>query len=132
MLDNLEFGKSTITNKILNKKVRKEGEVSKKSGVGKQTTTDATLYEIDEKTYLLDTPGFQTLDISDILSRDLGRYFREIKTYVRFCKYPGCSHIKEENCGVRKALKNGKISEQRYYNYIRLYSELKDGEKNRW
>ena len=44
----------------------------------------------------------------------------------------GCTHIKERNCGIKKAIENGKISHERYERYCKIYDELKDREKNRW
>ena len=50
------FGKSTITNKLLNKEIAEIGDISKKNKKGKNTTTDITLHEIEENSYILDTP----------------------------------------------------------------------------
>jgi len=44
----------------------------------------------------------------------------------------GCTHIKEQNCGIKKAIKDGKISQERYERYCTIYEELKDKEKHRW
>ena len=44
----------------------------------------------------------------------------------------GCTHIKEESCGVKKAIGNGKISQERYDRFCKIYKELKDKEKHRW
>ena len=44
----------------------------------------------------------------------------------------GCTHIKEESCGVKKAIENGKISQERYARFCKIYEELKDKEKHRW
>lgn len=38
-------------------------------------------------------------------------------------------HIHEPDCGVKQALKEGKISQVRYDNYVALYQELKDRRK---
>ena len=132
MQDNQEYGKSTLTNKILGEEITKEGEISKKNKRGKNTTTDITLYEIEKNTFLLDTPGFQTIDIFEIESKDLGEYFREFAPYIKNCEYIGCSHIKEENCGIKHAITQGKIANERYENYIKIYNELKDREEHKW
>ena len=44
----------------------------------------------------------------------------EFVPYLDKCEFQGCSHIKEENCGVKEALEAGKISSQRYENYIKF------------
>ena len=132
LLDNLECGKSTLTNKILGERITREGEISKKNKRGKNTTTDITLYEIAKDSFLLDTPGFQTIDIFEIESKDLCEYFRDFKPYIKNCEYIGCSHIKEQSCGIKQAVSQGKIQNERYESYIKIYNELKDREEHKW
>ena len=83
----LEYGKSTITNKILYKHVADTGDISKKNKRGKNTTTDSTLYMIEENSYFLDTPGFQTIDIFEIETKDLDKYFIEFKEHIKKCEF---------------------------------------------
>lgn len=52
--------------------------------------------------------------------------------FLSKCKFGGCSHIKEENCGIKKAVEEGKIAKQRYENYQKIYQELKEKEQKRW
>ena len=91
-----------------------------------------TLYEIGKDTYLLDTPGFQTIDIFEIETKDLAEYMIDLKPHIKNCEYTGCTHIKEENCGIKKALEEGKIPKTRYENYKIIYDELKEREENKW
>ena len=114
---NSGVGKSTLINKIFNEKLTEEGILSKKNKRGKNTTTQVTLYKIEENSYIADTPGFSTFDINEIEEKDLANYFIEFKPYIEKCQYADCSHIKEENCGVKKALEQGKISKERYNNF---------------
>ena len=44
----------------------------------------------------------------------------------------GCTHIKEENCGIKEALQEGKIQQERYDNFVKIYNELKDKEEHKW
>ena len=129
---NSGVGKSTLINSIFNKEITEEGEISKRNKRGKNTTTDTKLYKIDKNTYIADTPGFSTFDISDIESKDLDKYFREFKQYINNCEFIGCTHIKEENCGIKKAIEEGKISKGRYERYCKIYEELKEKENRRW
>lgn len=129
---NSGVGKSTLINCLFKENKTLEGEISIKNKRGKNTTTDVKLYELDNNTYIADTPGFSTFDIYEIPYRDLYKYFIEFEEYVSNCKYIGCSHIKEEECGVKEGLKDGKISESRYNNYIKIYNELKDREDHKW
>ena len=128
---NSGVGKSTLINAIFGKDMTQEGEISKKSKRGKNTTTSTKLYEIDERTYIADTPGFSTFDISEIESKDLAYYFKEFKKYIHDCEFIGCTHIKEENCGIKNAVKEGKIEQERYDRFCKIYQELKQKEERK-
>ena len=129
---NSGVGKSTLINAIFDKDVTLEGEISKKSKRGKNTTTYTRLYEIDKNTFIADTPGFSTFDVSEIESKDLCLYFKEFKKYIPDCEFVGCTHIKEENCGIKKAIKEGKIEQERYDRFCKIYQELKEKERRKW
>lgn len=128
---NSGVGKSTLINAIFERDVTLEGEISKKSRRGKNTTTSTKLYEIDEKTFIADTPGFSTFDISEIESKDLASYFKEFKEYITECEFVGCTHIKEKNCGIKNAVKEGKIEKERYDRFCKIYQELKEKEERK-
>ena len=100
---NSGVGKSTLINAIFNDTITQEGEISQRNKKGKNTTTSTKLYEIDENTYIADTPGFSTFDISEIEYRKLDQYFKEFKPLLENCEFVGCTHIKEQNCGIKKA-----------------------------
>lgn len=128
----LEFGKSTIINAIFDKEVTKEGEISTKNKKGKNTTTDIKLYELDKNTYIADTPGFSSFEITEIESSELDKYFIDFKKYIKECEFVGCSHLKEEECGIKKAIEEGIISKERYERFCKIYNELKDKEAHKW
>ena len=86
----------------------------------------------EENTYIADTPGFSTFDISEIESKDLANYFKEFKSNIKDCEFVGCTHIKEQDCGVKRAVEEGRISQERYERFCKIYEELKDREKHRW
>ena len=121
---NSGVGKSTLINSIFEQELTQEGDISDKNQRGKNTTTSTTLYKYKENSYIADTPGFSTFEINEIPKEDLCHYFVEFVPYLDKCKFQGCSHIKEENCGVKDALESGKISSQRYENYVKIYNNL--------
>lgn len=129
---NSGVGKSTLINAIFENNVTLEGEISAKNKRGKNTTTSIKLYEIDKDTYIADTPGFSTFDISEIESKDLENYFVEFKQEISNCEFIGCTHIKEEKCGIKKAIEEGKINIDRYNRFCKIYNELKMGENRKW
>ncbi len=128
---NSGVGKSTLINGIFNADITQEGEISKKNKKGKNTTTSIKLYKIDENSYIADTPGFSTFDISEIESRCLAKYFREFKKEIENCEFVGCTHIKEEKCGIKEAIKDGKIDESRYKSFCKIYEILKNKEEHK-
>ena len=111
---NSGVGKSTLINDLLGENTTEEGVVSHKNKRGKNTTTQVRLYKIKDNSYIADTPGFSTFEITEIEKRDLARYFKEFNQYIEECEYQDCSHIKEENCGIKKALEENKIARERY------------------
>lgn len=129
---NSGVGKSTLINSIFKKEETLEGEISKKNSKGKNTTTSVKLYKIGNDSYIADTPGFSNFDIYEIPYKELYKYFIEFNNYLEDCEYLDCTHMKEEICGVKKALEDGKISESRYNNFKKIYEELKDKEEHKW
>ena len=121
---NSGVGKSTLINSIFEQELTQEGDISDKNQRGKNTTTSTTLYKYKENSYIADTPGFSTFEINEIPKEDLCHYFVEFVPYLDKCEFQGCSHIKEENCGVKEALEAGKISSQRYENYVKIYNKF--------
>lgn len=129
---NSGVGKSSIINVLFGIEKTQEGEVSKKNKKGKNTTTDTKLYQLSENTYIADTPGFASFEITEIESSQLDKCFREFKNEIQNCEFVGCTHIKEQNCGIKKAMEQGKISKQRYERYCKIYEELKEKEAHKW
>ena len=129
---NSGVGKSTLINAIFKDTITQEGEISQRNKKGKNTTTSTKLYEIDENTYIADTPGFSTFDISEIDYKELDKYFKEFNPLVANCEFVGCTHIKEENCGIKNALQQGKIDSSRYDRFCKIYEELKEKDKYKY
>lgn len=128
---NSGVGKSTTINAIFEDNVTQEGLISQKNKRGKNTTTDVKLYEIDENSYVVDTPGFSTFEITEIESKDLDKYFREFSQEIENCRYVGCTHIKENECGIKNAVEQGRISSKRYERFCKIYNELKEKEERK-
>lgn len=121
-------GKSSLINKLCGCEMMQTGEISEKIGRGKHTTRHTELFaaeKIGDETYLMDTPGFSSLMVFLEDQYELCQYYPEFNDYEVNCKFQGCSHISEPVCGVKDALKEGKISPLRYDNYKLLYEELK-------
>lgn len=122
-------GKSSLVN-CLQDGVRMEtGGISRKIERGKHTTRHSELIPISEKTYIMDTPGFSSMDVPGFEKEDLWTCYPEFRQFEPNCRFQGCSHISEPDCGVKDALQEGRISQIRYDNYVLLYEELKNKPK---
>ena len=119
-------GKSSITNALQENVQMETGEISKKLKRGKHTTRHSQVIPVGHDTYLMDTPGFSSLYLTDIEEQELKDYFPEFRKYEDQCRFQGCRHIHEPDCGVKKALAEHKISQLRYEDYLGLYDELKE------
>lgn len=122
-------GKSSLINCLQEGRQMETGAISKKTLRGRHTTRHSEIIPIHGNAYIMDTPGFSTLDIPGLEKEDLQQYYREFAEYEPYCRFQGCSHIGEPDCGVKDALREGKISVLRYENYKLLYQELKEIKK---
>lgn len=116
-------GKSTLINEILGYMAMETGVVSKKIKKGKHTTRHTELIVINENTYVVDSPGFTSLNIEHINSCDLKYYYKEFRDLSKECKYKDCNHNKEMKCKVKDEIGND-INLARYNRYVFLYNEL--------
>ncbi|MBR4831835.1 MAG: ribosome small subunit-dependent GTPase A [Butyrivibrio sp.] len=125
-------GKSSLLNKLVPDAAMQTGELSRKIERGKNTTRHSELFfvkelsEGDTQTYIIDTPGFTSLGMFDVTTDSLMNYYPEFEPYEPDCRFGGCSHIAEPDCGVKRAVEDGHISKVRYDNYKILYEELKN------
>ena len=119
-------GKSTLINRLCPGAGMQTGEVSAKIGRGRHTTRHTELFFMEENTYILDTPGFTSLDISGISREDLELCFPEFSPYLGECRFRGCSHISEPSCRIKSAVTEGRIHPARFEDYVAFYDEVKD------
>ncbi|MCI8505241.1 MAG: ribosome small subunit-dependent GTPase A [Lachnospiraceae bacterium] len=118
-------GKSSLMNLLHPEAGMETGRVSEKIGRGRHTTRHTELFFLEKDTFLLDTPGFSSLDLFGLPCEKLRFYYPELFKLEGECRFQGCIHGKEPDCAVKKALEEDKISRERYENYLLLYEELK-------
>ena len=119
-------GKSSLVNELQTDVRMQTGAISDKIGRGKHTTRHSEIISIGQDTYIMDTPGFSSMDLPGFEKEDLWTCYPEFVPYEPECIFIGCSHIGEPDCGVKNALAEGKISRVRYDNYVMLYDEMKN------
>ncbi len=124
-------GKSSIINALLGKEIAVVGDFSKKVMRGKQTTRLVELYDLGNENYLADTAGFSKLseELLIVNENELKDYYPDFIKYAHMCKYKSCQHLKLDDCGVVKAVSDGKISKIRYENYKILRENIKKVKK---
>lgn len=122
-------GKSSLINRICPIAQMEVGEISRKIKRGKNTTRHTELFAMNAHSYIMDTPGFSSLNLFEIEKEELRNYYPEFKPYEDACRFSGCVHIKEPGCAVKAAIEQQQISELRYRNYQLLYTELKEKRK---
>ena len=122
-------GKSSLINLLALEACMETGEISKKIERGRHTTRHAELIQLKGDGYIMDTPGFSSLYLPEMEKEELQDCYPEFAAFEPYCRFQGCSHISEPDCGVKEALSEGKIHPVRYENYCQLYGELKDRKK---
>lgn len=122
-------GKSSLINDLQDAVQMQTGGISDKIERGKHTTRHSQIIPIAENTYIMDTPGFSSMDLPGFSKEDLWTCYPEFVRFEPGCRFIGCSHIGEPDCGVKTALAEGKISQVRYDNYVQLYQEMKNMRK---
>ena len=122
-------GKSSLINKLQSDVSMETGSISEKIERGKHTTRHTEFIPMEKDTFIMDTPGFSSLAVFDMEKEELEQFYPEFDEYRDLCRFNGCSHTHEPGCGVKEAIKEGKISKERYENYKLIYEELKNRKK---
>jgi ribosome biogenesis GTPase len=114
-------GKSTLLNKLSGSIHQKTGEVSEFSSKGTHTTTFAEMFRIDEKTYVIDTPGIKEMGMFDMKPEEVSDYFVEMRERRLNCKFGSrCLHVNEPGCAIKHAVEKGEIAIPRYESYLSI------------
>lgn len=118
-------GKSSLLNVLRPDLELKTNDISSHLGRGKHTTRHVELIEVGIG-LVADTPGFSSLEFTDIELEDLNYCFPEIQGKSELCKFRGCLHMAEPKCAVKAACENGEIPSYRYEHYKTFLQEIKD------
>lgn len=119
-------GKSSIVNAILQQSVMETGELSAKIKRGKNTTRLSFFHRVDAHTFLLDTPGFTSLELPEDMEKEELRFFYpEMGEYEGKCRFAGCMHVSEPDCLVKQAVGDGVLPRERYERYVQLFNDLR-------
>ena len=114
---------STLINYLIPNLALQTQEISKVLGRGKHTTREVTFYNY-QNIYLIDTPGFSSLDL-DFKDNQLRDNYPDFVEYSPGCKYKGCFHDKEPNCQIKKLVESKEILASRYNYYIKMLHQVR-------
>ena len=118
-------GKSSLLNALTGLEIARVTDVSDFNEKGQHTTTFAELYEVNETTFLIDTPGLKSFGLIDMEKEELKDFFPEMLLRSGDCKFHNCLHINEPGCAVKPAYENSDLPWFRYENYLHFFEELK-------
>jgi ribosome biogenesis GTPase len=119
------MGKSTLINALIPAAERATAEISITLDTGRHTTTHARLYQLDETSRIIDSPGVQQFGLQHISSEELVWGFKEFHRYIGHCKFNNCCHIGEPGCALLHAVGEGKIDARRLDFYRKLIMSLR-------
>lgn len=117
-------GKSSLLNVLAPGYDLRTQPVSRRGGRGRQTTVGARLIQLASGGWVADTPGFSNVALWGIDRRRLSGSFPEFVEPAKSCRFSGCSHLHEPDCGVHAALEEGRIPRSRYESYQMLWEEI--------
>lgn len=118
-------GKSSLLNVLRPDLELKTNDISTHLGRGKHTTRHVELIGIGNG-LVADTPGFSSLEFTNIEAEELSSCFPEISNHGEKCKFRGCLHISEPKCAVKAAVDSAEITKYRYEHYVEFLQEIKD------
>lgn len=126
-------GKSTILNKLVPGAKARIGEVSIKTGQGRQTTSQPRgfLYEVSPNTHkvLIDFPGVGFFGLSHLNPVSLIDAFDEMRAVKGQCRFLDCRHLQEPGCVVRDKIESGEIALWRYESYLQILAEIEEAKE---
>ncbi|SEM74946.1 ribosome biogenesis GTPase [Terribacillus saccharophilus] len=117
-------GKSSMLNAIDPRLDLETNEISESLGRGRHTTRHVELIPIGGG-LVADTPGFSSLEFTELEAEELPSCFPEFREREDDCKFRGCMHHKEPKCAVKDAVESGEIPEYRYTHYLQFLEEIK-------
>ena len=121
-------GKSSLLNCIDVNLQLTTGHVSEKIKRGRHTTRVAELLPYDDG-FIVDTPGFSAMELTELDIQNLPGYFPEFKPQLATCRFAPCSHTHEPDCAVKAAVGAGTITQERYDAYVNIYEEIKSNQQ---
>jgi ribosome biogenesis GTPase len=110
-------GKSSLINALMPHKNIEEGKLSDASGLGRHTTSAATLYGLDSGGEIIDSPGVRSFRLGKLTRQELEQGFRDFTPYLSHCQFSNCAHQAEPGCALIEAVEKAEIDPDRLQNF---------------
>lgn len=121
-------GKSSLVNALIPREQVLEGSLSDATGLGRHTTSTATLYTLDSGGELIDSPGVRSFRLGQVSRHELENGFREFVPYLGQCRFHNCAHLAEPDCAIVAAVEAGSIRPERLESYRHMVAEATAGD----
>lgn len=106
-------GKSSLVKALLPDLDIHIGRLSKTTGLGRHTTSAATLYRLASGGELIDSPGVRSFLPPELSPAEMERGFREFAPFLGKCRFTNCSHDQEPECALKEAVRHRQIHPRR-------------------
>ncbi|MFA5341104.1 MAG: ribosome small subunit-dependent GTPase A [Clostridia bacterium] len=120
-------GKSTLVNALAKKQIMEVSEIREDDSKGRHTTSHRQMIKLDNGVCVIDTPGMRELGIW-YAGEGLNETFSDILPFLGQCKFSDCRHNTEPGCAIKKAIRDGSISQERWNSYLKLQKEARYAE----
>jgi ribosome biogenesis GTPase len=118
-------GKSSLIKALLPTTNPRIGQVSKTTNKGQHTTTHTELYQLNDDSMIIDSPGIREFGLKSVDAQQLAQGFREFTPFVERCKFRDCTHTREPGCAIQQAIAEGKIRAERVESYRVILESFK-------
>ncbi len=123
-------GKSSLLNAVDPALELATAAVSEKIRRGRHTTRVAELLPY-EGGFIVDTPGFSAMELSELAAGELAFAFPEFREYLGKCRFSTCTHSHEPDCSVKQAAEEGAVSRERYEAYLAILGEIQENSQGK-
>ena len=117
------MGKSTLINALVPGAQARVGEVSSALNAGRHTTSETTLYALDDQTWIVDSPGMKEFGLAHLSAAAIMQGFVDLRPLAGSCRFRDCRHGTEPGCAVQEAVARGEIKPWRVALWQRLLVE---------
>jgi ribosome biogenesis GTPase len=110
-------GKSSLINALIPHANVETQALSERAQQGQHTTTRSDIHSWEPGSFLIDTPGIRTLDVSHLDEDDVSLGFPDVLALAQTCRFADCRHETEPGCAVRTALETETLPSWRWESY---------------